>query len=155
MASCKGFWFVSWIHSLTSCTSIHKLLTTHQTAKITKLFDLHLVVMCVSFPHWHSIAFSISSSWNKAIARSFACLTHYLTECREWVRHSNRHSISPSKLELLCLLCYYINILITRRSRLNSHFRLLCHSFMALNWLSDMSAADWLSQTNMKNYCTF
>ena len=155
MASCKGFRFVSWIHSLTSCTSIHKLLTSHKTAKITMLFDLNLVVMCVSFPHWHSIAFSIPSSWNKAIARSFACLTHYLTECRKWVRHSNRNSISPSKHELLCLFCYYINILITRRSRLNSYFRLLCHSFMALNWASDMSAADWLSQTNMKNYCNF
>ena len=29
--------------------------------------------------------------------------------------------------------------------------RMCCHSFMALNRPSDISAADWLSQTRMKN----
>ena len=43
---------------------------------------------------------------------------------------------------------YYITILLRRRSQLNSCFekRTHCHSFMALNRVSDFSAADWLSQ---------
>ena len=43
---------------------------------------------------------------------------------------------------------HYINILLTKNSRLNARFkkRTRCHSFMALNRASDMSAADWRSQ---------
>ena len=46
---------------------------------------------------------------------------------------------------------YYINTFLTR-SRLNSLFkeRTRCHSFMALNRASDVSAADWLFQTHVK-----
>ena len=42
----------------------------------------------------------------------------------------------------------YITILLRRRSQLHSCFekRTHCHSFMALNRVSDLSAADWLSQ---------
>ena len=49
---------------------------------------------------------------------------------------------------------YNINILLTRRSRLNSRFKkkTRCHSFMALNRASDVTAADWLSQKHEKNY---
>ena len=52
---------------------------------------------------------------------------------------------------------YYINILPTRRSRLNSRFkkRTLCYSLTALNRASDVSAADWLSHTQVKNYRNF
>ena len=52
---------------------------------------------------------------------------------------------------------YYINILLTRRSPLNSSFkkRTRCHSFMALNRASDVPVADWLSQTHVKNYRNF
>ena len=52
---------------------------------------------------------------------------------------------------------YYINILLTRRSRLNSRFKkgTRCYSFMVLNRLSDVPAADWLFQTQVKNYCYF
>ena len=40
---------------------------------------------------------------------------------------------------------YYINILLARKSRLNSHFkkRRHCHSFIALNRTSNVPAADW------------
>ena len=46
---------------------------------------------------------------------------------------------------------YYMNILRTR-SQLYSCFkkRMGCHSFMALKRVSDMSTADWLSQTCTK-----
>ena len=52
---------------------------------------------------------------------------------------------------------YNINILPTRRSRLNSRFkkRTRCYSFTALNRASDVLAADWLSQTHVKNYRNF
>jgi len=45
---------------------------------------------------------------------------------------------------------YYVNILPTKRRRLNSHFkkRTRCHSFIALNRASNVPAA----QTHMKNY---
>ena len=36
---------------------------------------------------------------------------------------------------------FYVNILLTRT---------YCHSFMALNRVRDMPAADWLSQTDVK-----
>ena len=47
----------------------------------------------------------------------------------------------------------YINTLLTR-SRLYSRFKkkARCHSFMSLNRESDVSAADWPSQTHVKNY---
>ena len=52
---------------------------------------------------------------------------------------------------------YKINISPIRRSWLNSCFkkRTHCHSFMALNRVSNVSAADWLSQTHVKNYRNF
>ena len=54
---------------------------------------------------------------------------------------------------------YYINILLTKRSRLNSRFktRRRCYSFTALNRgrYSDMSATQWPYQTHMKNYRNF
>ena len=51
----------------------------------------------------------------------------------------------------------YINILLTPRSRLNSRFKKTtpCHSFMVLNRASDVPAADWLSQTLVKNNRNF
>ena len=49
---------------------------------------------------------------------------------------------------------YSINILLTRRSRLNSRFkeRTRCHLFTVLYRASDVSAADWLSHTLVKKY---
>ena len=54
----------------------------------------------------------------------------------------------------MCYFVYDINMLLTRRSRLNSRFkkRTRCHSFMALNRASGVPAADWLSQAHVKNY---
>ena len=51
----------------------------------------------------------------------------------------------------------HISTLLTRRSRLNSRFkkRTRCHSLIALHWARDMSAADWLFQTHVKNYRNF
>ena len=52
---------------------------------------------------------------------------------------------------------YYMNTLLTRRSRLNSlvKVRTRRHSFMALNRATDVSAADWLFQTHVKIYRNF
>ena len=53
----------------------------------------------------------------------------------------------------MCYFVYYMNILITRRSRLNSRSkreRVAIHSFV-LNTASDASAADWLFQTHVKS----
>ena len=77
----------------------------------------------------------------------------FLFEC------STRHPTSEHSSLERCreyLFVYYINISLTR-SRLNSRFikRTRCHLFMALNEASDVSAADWLSQTHMKNYRNF
>ena len=51
----------------------------------------------------------------------------------------------------------HLRILLTRKSRLHSHFkkRTRSHSFMALNRASDVRATHWLSQTNEKNYRNF
>ena len=51
----------------------------------------------------------------------------------------------------------HISTLLTRRSRLNSRFkkRTRCHSLIALHKARDMSAADWLFQTHVKNYRNF
>ena len=48
----------------------------------------------------------------------------------------------------------YTNTLPTSRSRLYPSFKkqTRCHSFMALNRASDVSAADWRSQSHVKNY---
>jgi len=52
---------------------------------------------------------------------------------------------------------YHINILLTRKSRLNSRFkkRACCYTFTAQNRASGVPAADWLSQTHVKNYRNF
>ena len=52
---------------------------------------------------------------------------------------------------------YYINNLLTRISQPSLTFkkRTRNHTFMALNRASDMSAADWLSQRHVTNYCNF
>ena len=52
---------------------------------------------------------------------------------------------------------HYINTLLTRRSRLYSSFKKkkCSHSFMAVNKVSDVSAADWLNQTHAKNCHNF
>ena len=49
-------------------------------------------------------------------------------------------------------IVYYINSLLTRKSQLDScrKSRTHCHSFMVLNRMSELSAADWLSQTGVK-----
>ena len=54
-------------------------------------------------------------------------------------------------------LVYYINTLLTTRGRPYSRFkkRTNCHSCTAVNRASDLSTADWLSQTHVKNYCNF
>ena len=52
---------------------------------------------------------------------------------------------------------HYINILLTRKSRFHSRFkkRMRCHSFMALKRANGVPAADWLSQTHVKNCNNF
>ena len=59
------------------------------------------------------------------------------SECRERVRYGVEH--------------------LSNKKPTYSRFkkRALCHSFMALNRASDVSAADWRSQTHVKNYRTF
>ena len=55
------------------------------------------------------------------------------------------------------LLSSFLTCAAGLRSRLNSRFkkRPLCHSFMALNRASDVSATDWWFQTNVKHYRDF
>ena len=55
---------------------------------------------------------------------------------RYGAEHVRRNSLSPSNHVLFCL---FINIFLTRRSRLNSRFkkRTRCHPFMVLNRASD------------------
>ena len=69
------------------------------------------------------------------------------------VEYEKRNSTSPSNHVLFCLLYEHL----TNKKKLNSGFkkRTCYQSFMALNRASDMSAADWLSQTCMENYCNF
>ena len=59
---------------------------------------------------------------------------------------------SKSHVTLLTLI-----LLLTKRCSLNPRFkkRTRCHSFMAINRASDVSAADWLSQTHVENYRNF
>ena len=63
----------------------------------------------------------------------------------------------PYLPETMYYFDYYVNILLTRKSRLNSRFkkRTRCQSFTALNRASGVPAADWLSQTHVKNYRNF
>ena len=55
-------------------------------------------------------------------------------------------------LYLQATMHYYLNTLLTRRSRSYSGFRKRTrfHSFMALNRASDVAAGDWQSQTQVK-----
>ena len=56
----------------------------------------------------------------------------------------------------MCYFFYCINTLLTRRSRLHSRFIENELPFIqALNRLSDVLAADWLSETRVKNYRNF
>jgi len=91
---------------------------------------------------------SVSRIENNAWARNgdreflFECSTQNLTrEDSERVRHRVQHHF-----------VYYMNMLVTRRSRLNSLFkkRTCSYSFMALNRARDVSAADWLCQKREK-----
>ena len=73
----------------------------------------------------------------------FPCSTWYLTLLlyslvRYWVEHKERNCISPSNHVLFCTL----NTLPTRRNQRYAH----CHSFLALNTVSGMSASDWQFQ---------
>ena len=72
---------------------------------------------------------------------------------RKRVEQQKTNSMSSSRH----YFAYCINILLTTRSRHDSRFkkRTRCHSFMALNRASEVSAADWLSQTYVKNYRNF
>ena len=76
---------------------------------------------------------------------------------RYWVEYSKREI--PYLRGTVYYFVYYITInsLLTRRSQLNScrKSRTHCHLFMVLNRMSELSAADWLSQTGVKNYCNF
>ena len=72
----------------------------------------------------------------------------WTSEIRRWTREENFHIY-----EQTCITFFkYINILLSRRSRLNWRYkrRTRCHSSMALNSASAMSAAAWLSQTRVK-----
>lgn len=74
------------------------------------------------------------------------CSTPNLTrEHSERVRHRVQHHF-----------VYNMNMLLTRRSRLNSLFkkRTRSYSLVALNRASDVSAADWLCQKR-ENSCNF
>ena len=59
---------------------------------------------------------------------------------------------------IIIVFCLLYNILFTSTGRQpNSCFkkRVDCHSLMVLNRAIYVSAADWLSQTQMKNYHNF
>ena len=69
---------------------------------------------------------------------------------------ARRYGVLNKRGEILYLqatMHYYLNTLLTRRSRSYSGFRKRTrfHSFMALNRASDVAAADWQSQTHV-NY---
>ena len=72
------------------------------------------------------------------------------------VEHEKRNSISPSN-HLLFHNRQLFNYLLTTESQLNSRLKkkACCHSLVVLNRASDVPAADWLSQTHMKNYHNF
>jgi len=74
---------------------------------------------------------------------------------RYWVEYLKREI--PYLRGTMYYFVYYINSLLTRRSQLNScrKSRAHCHSFMALNRISELSAADWLSQTGVKHSRNF
>ena len=76
-------------------------------------------------------------------------------EFRLDISRVNTKRAIPYLQAIMCYFVYYINILLTRRNRLNSRFkkRTRCLSFMALN---RASATNWLpSQTHVKNYRNF
>ena len=87
-------------------------------------------------------------------SRYFARSLRLFMRCR--LEHEKRNSINYLQATMHYYV-YYINILLTRTSRLNARFKQKprCHPFIALNSVSDMSAADWLSRTHVKNYRKF
>ena len=88
--------------------------------------------------------------------RVFNLISHEWSLCsivRYPVEHQKRNFISASNYGLFC----YVNILLTRRANLIHVLkkRTRCHSFVAQNRASDVTTADWLSQTHVKSYCNF
>ena len=84
-------------------------------------------------------------------------LREFSSTSHKWDIELNTRREIPYLQATMYYFVYYINILLTRRNRLNSRFkkRTRCYSFMALNRASDVPAADWLSQTQVKNYSNF
>ena len=80
--------------------------------------------------------------------------TRYLrSERSQRVRYRDGHSKRNQYLQAtMYYFVYFISISLTRRSWLNSRFKksTSCQSFMALNKVSDVSAADWLSQAHVQ-----
>ena len=79
-------------------------------------------------------------------------------ELRSLVRHrveqKKRNSISPINHIEFGLLYKYLS---NKKKPTEFMFKekMRCHSFMPLNRASDLSVADWLPQTHVKNYRIF
>ena len=76
-----------------------------------------------------------------------------LSAKNEWDIEWNTRRETPYPQAAMLYFASYINTLLTW-SRLYARFKeeARCHSFMSLNRESDVSAADWPSQTHVKNY---
>ena len=88
-------------------------------------------------------------SWGKVYRkfRTFCIVSH----ANSWDIELNTRRGIPYLQATMYYFVFYIKIVLTRKSRLYSRFkrRKRCHLFMALNWASDVPAADWLSQTHV------
>ena len=140
---------LSFSHPLPNCGK-HRIL--QQTANTAGLSSLRFLL---SIPDTRTEGISIARrraeiwnfSWSAEIDISHSFVRHR-------VEHVKTNSISPSNHVLFCLLYKQL----TNKKKptlLTFENRTLCRSFMALNRASDVSAADWRSQTKVKNYRNF
>ena len=135
-------WYIPWEDTLTRAQEMHLLLRCY--------FEFaYYICNCHNFFSVYSLLFG--DMHRRADIRKFFFLfefsTYYLASVgsewvRYWVKHEKRNSISPSNHVLFCLL--YKHLTNKKKSTL---IHVSCCSFMALKRVSDVSAADWLSQT--------
>ena len=101
---------------------------------------IFVVFVFFSTLHWRVEIWNFSSSVQLVIS---------LVRCpHPWDIELNTRRYIPYLQATMYYFSYYIDILLTRRSRLNSHFR---KGTLVLNRASDASAADWLFQTHVKS----
>ena len=89
----------------------------------------------------------------------FECSTQHVTHLlrslmRYQVEHSKRSSIRISKQPCIILFIIYINVLLTRRGRLNSRFkkRLHCHSWHLIEWVTCQQLIGYLKHEKLSQF---